>query len=398
MNKRICACLLAAVMTATFSISSFAAPIDMRPRMSLSSTVQEKKGIKSKSLTAKQLEELKKEESSLFDYPEVSTSHIDKKKMLLELDVVGQASAGLKKKLKGIENKYGVDSKITIVEEYEWVDLPQAEETTQVQQGMNLSSVAQNSKKKTLSEKQIIQLWDEEDKLFDDYKELSTSYLNKKNNSLELEVVKKASSGLQKKLKELEKEYGIQTKITIVENYEEFEEPNVDGTKKEYTQTSKQPPKEKTAKDYAWDFANYLSDQLTGNEYSYVTVRESDSVMEIGVPSVKTMEKAIDVVETYREAKGIKYMDYLQPEKYVMVEYRLCQFSRSQIIRAYNWAVQDEEYQKFRTDGSIYWVDYHGDRVRMGYVKNEKALKKWRENSNYSELISLEPFYKVNPE
>jgi hypothetical protein len=131
MKKRICACLLAAVMTAILSISSFAAPIDMGPRMSLSSTVQEKRGIKGKNLTAKQLEELKKEESTLFDYPEVSTSYIDKKKMVLELDVVGQASAGLKKKLQGIQNKYGVDSKITIVEEYEWVDLPLAEEPTE---------------------------------------------------------------------------------------------------------------------------------------------------------------------------------------------------------------------------------------------------------------------------
>ena len=123
--------MLAAVMTAILSISSFATPIDMGPRMNLSSTVQEKKGIKGKSLTAKQLEELKKEESTLFDYPEVSTSYIDKKKMVLELDVVGQASAGLKKKLQGIQNKYGVDSKITIVEEYEWVDLPLAEEPTE---------------------------------------------------------------------------------------------------------------------------------------------------------------------------------------------------------------------------------------------------------------------------
>lgn len=131
MKKRICACLLATVMTAILSISSFATPIDMGTRMSLSSTVQEKKGIKGKSLTAKQLEELKKEESTLFDYPEVSTSYIDKKKMVLELDVVGQASAGLKKKLQGIQNKYGVDSKITIVEEYEWVDLPLAEEPTE---------------------------------------------------------------------------------------------------------------------------------------------------------------------------------------------------------------------------------------------------------------------------
>ena len=61
----------------------------------------------------------------------MSTSYIDKKKMVLELDVVGQASAGLKKKLQGIQNKYGVDSKITIVEEYEWIDLPLAEEPTE---------------------------------------------------------------------------------------------------------------------------------------------------------------------------------------------------------------------------------------------------------------------------
>ena len=83
MKKRICACLLAAVMTAILSISSFATPIDIGPRMSLSSTVQEKKGIKGKSLTAKQLEELKKEESTLFDYPEVSTSYIEKRRWCL---------------------------------------------------------------------------------------------------------------------------------------------------------------------------------------------------------------------------------------------------------------------------------------------------------------------------
>ena len=75
--------MLAAVMTAILSISSFATPIDMGPRMNLSSTVQEKKGIKGKSLTAKQLEELKKEESTLFDYPEVSTPILIKRRWCL---------------------------------------------------------------------------------------------------------------------------------------------------------------------------------------------------------------------------------------------------------------------------------------------------------------------------
>lgn len=46
MKKRICACLLAAVMTAILSISSFATPSDMGPRMSLSSTMPGKEGDK----------------------------------------------------------------------------------------------------------------------------------------------------------------------------------------------------------------------------------------------------------------------------------------------------------------------------------------------------------------
>ena len=83
-----------------------------------------------KKLTAKQLEALKEEQYALFAYPEVSASHIDQKKMVLGLDVVGQASAGLQKKLRELEKEYGIDSKITVVEGYESAELPLAEEPT----------------------------------------------------------------------------------------------------------------------------------------------------------------------------------------------------------------------------------------------------------------------------
>lgn len=148
----------------------------------------------------------------------------------------------------------------------------------------------------------------------------------------------------------------------------------------------------------AWDFANYLSDQLTGNEYSYITVRQSDAVLEIGVPSVKAMDKAIELVEIYREVKGIKFIDQLYPEKYVTVEYHLSPFSRNQIIQAYNSVVQDSLIKKLRGDGSIDFINYHGDRVRIEYIDKGEELKEWREKSKYSNLISLEPFYKVNPQ
>lgn len=266
--------------------------------------------------------------------------------------------------------------------------------TTGMQQNMSLSSAAQNkkistSKKKELTTKQLLELQEEQLSLLD-YKEMSAVYFVKKTNTLHLEVVKKASSGLQNRIKQIEKEYGIKTEVKIVDQYEDLLE--------EVVQTTENPVKEKTKEDYAWDFANYLSDQLTGNEYSYITVRQSDAVLEIGVPSVKAMDKAIELVEIYREVKGIKFIDQLHPEKYVTVEYHLSPFSRNQIIQAYNSVVQDSLIRKLRGDGSIDFINYHGDRVRIEYIDKGEELKEWREKSKYSNLISLEPFYKVNPQ
>ena len=263
-----------------------------------------------------------------------------------------------------------------------------------MQQNMSLSSAAQNkkistSKKKELTTKQLLELQEEQLSLLD-YKEMSAVYFVKKTNTLHLEVVKKASSGLQNRIKKIEKEYGIKTEVKIVNQYEDLLE--------EVVQTTENPVKEKTKEDYAWDFANYLSDQLTGNEYSYITVRQSDAVLEIGVPSVKAMDKAIELVEIYREVKGIKFIDQLHPEKYVTVEYHLSPFSRNQIIQAYNSVVQNSLIRKLRGDGSIDFINYHGGRVRVEYLDKGEELKEWREKSKYSNLISLEPFYKVNPQ
>lgn len=263
-----------------------------------------------------------------------------------------------------------------------------------MQQNMSLSSAAQNkkistSKKKELTTKQLLELQEEQLSLLD-YKEMSAVYFVKKTNTLHLEVVKKASSDLQNRIKQIEKEYGIKTEVKIVDQYEDLLEEVVPPTEN--------PVKEKTKEDYAWDFANYLSDQLTGNEYSYITVRQSDAVLEIGVPSVKAMDKAIELVEIYREVKGIKFIDQLHPEKYVTVEYHLSPFSRNQIIQAYNSVVQDSLIRKLRGDGSIDFINYHGDRVRIEYIDKGEELKEWREKSKYSNLISLEPFYKVNPQ
>lgn len=273
-----------------------------------------------------------------------------------------------------------------------------------VQQNMSLSSAAQNkkistSKKKELTTKQLLELQEEQLSLLD-YKEMSAVYFVKKTNTLHLEVVNEASSGLQNRIKQIEKEYGIKTEVKIVDQYEDLLEEVVppEDLPEEVVQPTENPVKEKTKEDYAWDFANYLSDQLTGNEYSYITVRQSDAVLEIGVPSVKAMDKAIELVEIYREVKGIKFIDQLHPEKYVTVEYHLSLFSRNQIIQAYNSVVQDSLIRKLRGDGSIYSINYHGDHVRIEYIDKGEELKEWREKSKYSNLISLEPFYKVNPQ
>ena len=126
MKQKIFAIGLAAMLLAASSLG--AAAIGVQPRMSLASAAQAKQVVTVKKLTAKQLEALKEEQYALFDYPEVSASHIDQKKMVLGLDVVGQASAGLQKKLRELEKEYGIDSKITVVEGYESAELPLAED------------------------------------------------------------------------------------------------------------------------------------------------------------------------------------------------------------------------------------------------------------------------------
>lgn len=90
-----------------------------------------------------------------------------------------------------------------------------------MQQNMSLSSAAQNkkistSKKKELTTKQLLELQEEQLSLLD-YKEMSAVYFVKKTNTLHLEVVKKASSGLQNRIKQIEKEYGIKTEVKIVD-------------------------------------------------------------------------------------------------------------------------------------------------------------------------------------
>ncbi len=128
MKQKIFAIGLAAMLLAASSLG--AAAIGVQPKMSLASAAQAKQVATVKKLTAKQLEALKEEQYALFDYPEVSASHIDQKKMVLGLDVVGQASAGLQKKLRELEKEYGIDSKITVVEGYESAELPLAEQPT----------------------------------------------------------------------------------------------------------------------------------------------------------------------------------------------------------------------------------------------------------------------------
>ena len=57
------------------------------------------------------------------------------------------------------------------------------------------------------------------------FPELSSGNVNRKEMTLELEVVSQASTGLQSRIKELEKEYGVDSKISIVEGYESAELP-----------------------------------------------------------------------------------------------------------------------------------------------------------------------------
>ena len=103
-KKRWVGILLSAVIVVSLSLS--VAAVGLGPRMSLSSAAQSKQVATGRKLSDAQYQALYNESMQLFDFPEVSASKVDRKEMRLELDVVGQASAGLKEKLEELEKEY----------------------------------------------------------------------------------------------------------------------------------------------------------------------------------------------------------------------------------------------------------------------------------------------------
>lgn len=123
-KKRWVGILLSAVIVVSLSLS--VAAVGLGPRMSLSSAAQSKQVATGRKLSDAQYQALYNESMQLFDFPEVSASKVDRKEMRLELDVVGQTSAGLKEKLEKLEKEYGIDSELHVVEGYESAELPSA--------------------------------------------------------------------------------------------------------------------------------------------------------------------------------------------------------------------------------------------------------------------------------
>ena len=175
-----------------------------------------------------------------------------------------------------------------------------------VQTRMSLASAAQAKQVTTvkkLTDSQYEALRGELMQLFN-FPELSSGNVNRKEMTLELEVVGQASTGLQSRIKELEKEYGVDSKISIVEGYESAELP-----------LAEDPVENNNA------FAEQVKEQLGKESYTSITV--AGSRITIGVPSVESIEKIEVLRQTFEEQEELSPVDYL-----------LCRYSCQQLEEA----------------------------------------------------------------
>lgn len=228
-----------------------------------------------------------------------------------------------------------------------------------VQPKMSLASAAQAKQVATvkkLTDSQYKALRGELMQLFN-FPELSSGNVNRKEMTLELEVVGQASTGLQSRIKELEKEYGVDSKISIVEGYESAELP-----------LAEEPTDNNNA------FAEQVKEQLGKEGYTSIAMTGSEIV--IGAPSAQSIEK----IETLRQA-------FEQEKSLSPVRYFLCAYSCQQLEEAK--AEMDKELAAItKQDGGAYSVRVNGSYLELycPYGRSE-ALESWLANSSYQPML-----------
>lgn len=224
-----------------------------------------------------------------------------------------------------------------------------------VQPRMSLASAAQAKqvvRAKKLTDSQYEALRGELMQLFN-FPELISGNVNRKEMTLELEVVGQASTGLQSRIKELEKEYGVDSKISIVEGYESAELP-----------LAEDPVENNNA------FAEQVKEQLGKESYTSITVAGSRII--IGMPSVESIEKIEVLRQTFEEQEELSPVDYL-----------LCRYSCQQLEEA-KAAVDKELADIAKQDGGAYSVRVNGGYLELycPYGRSE-SLESWLANSSY---------------
>lgn len=228
-----------------------------------------------------------------------------------------------------------------------------------VQPRMSLASAAQAKqvvRAKKLTDSQYEALRGELMQLFN-FPELSSGNVNRKEMTLELEVVGQVSTGLQSRIKELEKEYGVDSKISIVEGYESAELP-----------LAEEPTDNNNA------FAEQVKEQLGKEGYTSIAMTGSEIV--IGAPSAQSIEK----IETLRQA-------FEQEKSLSPVRYFLCAYSCQQLEEAK--AEMDKELAAItKQDGGAYSVRVNGSYLELycPYGRSE-ALESWLANSSYQPML-----------
>ena len=221
-----------------------------------------------------------------------------------------------------------------------------------VQPRMSLASAAQAKQVATvkkLTDSQYEALRGELMQLFN-FPELSSGNVNRKEMTLELEVVSQASTGLQSRIKELEKEYGVDSKISA-------ELP-----------LAEDPVENNNA------FAEQVKEQLGKEGYTSITV--AGSRITIGVPSVESIEKIEVLRQTFEEQEELSPVDYL-----------LCRYSCQQLEEA-KAAVDKELADIAKQDGGVYSVRVNGGYLELycPYGRSE-ALESWLANSSYQPML-----------
>ena len=141
------------------------------------------------------------------------------------------------------------------------------------------------------------------------------------------------------------------------------------------------------------DIQNYLVQKLQKSSYTYLqpdlNIDQRFPVLEIGVPSIKAMEKVEKQVELYEKQKRLEEENVACPlySETVEVDYRLCKYSLKELEKAKSETEKNSEFTKLEQNAPI------PIKITKGYLEfycvkgKPKGFDNWLKKSEYQDMI-----------